>query len=405
MNCERFEGLLVDFMMVEIDPYEKDLVNQHLIACPDCSKRLEEYLKIQRVFNEETIPQASPHVLAMLSKRARQEIAKDNPPFWKRWFYSPVFVPVLSTALAISLWIYYGEKDINYSPDEAIYSRDTAAKRVPLAQEQNPPVSENSVLDKIESENPIVLPKQLEGGSRLQGSGGKILEDIKSKPGSVSSGKPSSVSSKASGKKGGVREESVVFLATVAPLEELVNEKDTEKADKATEDLATANLKAESLNVPAPIPLTKTEGESLERGVLAEGQLGKSGGEENRGDMKEVNGAELFLYQEISYDQLLNLALKQQKDGNCEASIRTNKSLLKSSPPPSDLIKGKAYLSLAECYEKKGDLENAILNYQNLEEVSRKQANLVKDKIEALREKMSYLKLGEVKPGDPILEN
>ncbi len=405
MSCERFKGLLVDFMMDEIDPYEKDLVNKHLIACPDCSKRLEEYLKIQRVFNEETMPQASPHVLAMLSKRARQEIAKDNPPFWKRWFYSPIFVPVLSSALAISLWIYYGEKGINYPPDEAIYSRDTAAKRVPSAQEQNPPVGENSVLDKIESENPIVLPKQLEGGSRLKGNGGKILGDIKSKPGSVSSGKPSSVSSKASGKKGGVREESVGYLATVAPLEELVNEKDTEKADKATEDLASVNLKAESLNAPAPIPLTKTEGESLESGVLAEGQLGKSRVEENRGDMKEVNGAELFSYQEIAYDELLNLALKQQKDGNCEASIKTNERLLKTSPPPSDLIKGKAYLSLAECYEKKGDLENAILNYQNLEEVSRKQANLVKDKIEALREKMSYLKLREVKPGDPTLEN
>jgi tetratricopeptide (TPR) repeat protein len=393
MNCDRFEGLLVDFMMDEIDPYEKDLVNKHLTACPNCAKRLGEYLKIRRVFNDETIPQPSPHVLAMLSKRARQELAKDNTPFWKRWFYSPIFVPVLSSALAISLWVYYGEKGINYSPDETIYSRVSAAKRAPSAQEPNPPVSENRVLDKIELENPIVLQKQLEGGSRLQASGEKILEGRKSKPSSISSGKPSSVASKVSGKKVGIREESGGFLEAVAPLEEIFNEKDTEKADKTTEELASANLNAESMNAQALIPPTKTEEESLESGVLAEGQLGKHGEQEIRGNMKEVNEAELSLYQEIAHDELLNLALKQQKDGNCEASIKTNEGLLRTSPPPSDIVKGKAYLSLAECYERKGDLENAILNYQNLEEVSRKQAKLVKDKIEALREKMSYLKL------------
>src|SRR3989337_3296243 len=147
MNCERFEELLIDFMDNEIEPSEREVVKKHLAACPRCSRRLEEYQEIRRIFNEETIPQPSPQVLATISKRARQEVAKEKTPFWKRWFYSPILVPVLSSALAVFVWIYYGQKNIDYSPGETIYSRDAMAKKVPVAEQQNIPLSGNKVLE------------------------------------------------------------------------------------------------------------------------------------------------------------------------------------------------------------------------------------------------------------------
>src|ERR671925_445930 len=109
MNCERFEELLIDFMEEEIDPSEREEVKNHLECCPYCSKRLEDYMKIKRVFNEETLPQPSAQVLSRLSKIARDEVERDKTPFWKKWFYSPILIPLLSSALALFVWFSYSQ--------------------------------------------------------------------------------------------------------------------------------------------------------------------------------------------------------------------------------------------------------------------------------------------------------
>ncbi len=400
MNCERFEELLIDFMDNEIEPSDRGMVKKHLANCSYCSKKLEEYLEIRRIFNEQSPPQPSTHVLAKLSKRARQEVAKEKTPFWKRWFYSPVLVPVLSSALALSVWVYYGQKNINYSPGETIYSRDAMAKKVPMAQQPDIPLSGNKVLEEIKSEKHTILSKPLERGSDVPGIGEKILEGLESKPGSVLSSKPSSASSQTSGKKERIQEESGSSLVAGAPTEELVAEKEVKKADETSEDLASANLETKSMNEPAPIPPAKTEEESLKREVLAEGQLEEPAEQEIREDIKKSKEAELLAYRENVYNEQLNLALKQQNEGNCEASLKTNEELLKIFPPPPDSVKEKAYLSLAECYEQKGDLENAISNYNNLQQVVPSQATFAKDKIEALRQKIIQLKARELGPID-----
>ncbi len=400
MNCERFEELLIDFMDNEIEPSDREMVKKHLANCSFCSKKLEEDLEIRRIFNEQSPPQPSTHVLATLSKRARQEVAKEKTPFWKRWFYSPILVPVLSSALALSVWIYYGQKNINYSPGETIYSRDAMAKKVPMAQEPSLPGIGHKVLDKIESEKPSVLSKQLSERSNLPGVEQNIVEGLESKPGSVLFSKPSSASSQTSGKKERIQEESGSSLVAGAPTEELVAEKEVKKADETSEDLASANLETKSMNEPAPIPPAKTEEESLKREVLAEGQLEEPAEQEIREDIKKSKEAELLAYRENVYNEQLNLALKQQNEGNCEASIKTNEELLKIFPPPPDSVKEKAYLSLAECYEQKGDLENAISSYNNLQVVAPVQTKFAKDKIEVLRQKIIQLKARELGPID-----
>lgn len=48
----------------------------------------------------------------------------------------------------------------------------------------------------------------------------------------------------------------------------------------------------------------------------------------------------------------MGLAPKEQREGRCRDSIKTNEEPLRESPPLR--IKVRVYLSLAECYEKEG---------------------------------------------------
>jgi hypothetical protein len=87
----------------------------------------------------------------------------------------------------------------------------------------------------------------------------------------------------------------------------------------------------------------------------------------------QLSGAETGLegYETVSkYSTQLTLALKQQMEGDCGASVRTNKAILNSTPVPPDYIRAYSYRSLAECYEKTGDAKKAIENYVLLMKVS-----------------------------------
>jgi len=70
------------------------------------------------------------------------------------------------------------------------------------------------------------------------------------------------------------------------------------------------------------------------------------------------------------YAAELTLALKQQMEGDCAASVRTNRAILNSTPAPPDYIRAYSYRSLAECYEKTGDAKKAVENYVLLIKVS-----------------------------------
>jgi tetratricopeptide (TPR) repeat protein len=95
-------------------------------------------------------------------------------------------------------------------------------------------------------------------------------------------------------------------------------------------------------------------------------------------------------YQEYQYYARLNLALKQQNEGDCEQAIKTNEELLKTSPSPPGPVQAKAYLSLAECYEREGNWVEAISNYNNLQKVAPEQSTFAKNKIAGILQK-SYL--------------
>ena len=97
------------------------------------------------------------------------------------------------------------------------------------------------------------------------------------------------------------------------------------------------------------------------------------------------------------YSGQLRLALRQQTEGDCDASIKTNETLLQSSPEPPGYVRAQSYRSLAECYEKQGKLDLAVVNYTQLREVSPEESSFAESKITAIRQK-SVHKLGIASP-------
>jgi len=84
----------------------------------------------------------------------------------------------------------------------------------------------------------------------------------------------------------------------------------------------------------------------------------------------------------------LNVALNQQKAGDCESAIITNENNLKNSPAAPEKIKEQTYLSLAQCYEQQNKYAKAIENYNYLQQVAPTQKIFATKKIQELNFKV-----------------
>jgi len=88
----------------------------------------------------------------------------------------------------------------------------------------------------------------------------------------------------------------------------------------------------------------------------------------------------------------LNVALNQQKAGDCESAIITNENNIKNIPTAPDEIKEQTYLSLAQCYEQQNKYAKAIENYNYLQQVAPTQKIFATKKIQELNFKVQNLK-------------
>jgi hypothetical protein len=365
MNCEKFEELLIDLIEGVIEPSDIELVKRHLATCQDCSKKRDEFMEIRSVFNGETHTEPSPEVLARLSRIARGELQRDNVPFWRKWFYSPILVPVLTTGLALFIWISYGQKDVEYGPDDAIYSTKVMAKKMPMVQEPNfPGVREEAV------------------------------SNLESKQGSLLSEEPISAPPLASEKKRRIEEGTTARSGEPAPAKEMIARRGVKEHDEYSRhrDEVSDKLEASAIEEPDSEPKFEAEEEAFEVGSLSKGRSGETEEQRFQEVKQRSNIPASFTYTETMYKDKLDLGLRQQKEGNCEASIKTNEGLLNLTPPPTDQVKVKAYLSLGECYEQMGEWEKAVSNYKNLQKTSPEQTAFAVEKIEYIRRQTRLLK-------------
>ena len=132
MKCERVEELLIDYLQGEIEPSENRLVENHLQKCHNCSAKFSEFKEIRGAFQSEILPRPSQKVLETLTIKAKQDLSKEKISFWKKWFYSPVLIPTLTTALALMIWIDYKDSNQPQFDDNAeYYSREVMAEKIP----------------------------------------------------------------------------------------------------------------------------------------------------------------------------------------------------------------------------------------------------------------------------------
>ena len=128
MNCERCSELLIEYVHGGLGPEERESVAAHLGGCEECSREFEEYAEIRRVVTEESVlPEPSREVMSRLSKAARDSVAREKRPFWRRLPLSPILIPALTTAIALTVWFYYGQGGGRYAD---MVSRDVMANKM-----------------------------------------------------------------------------------------------------------------------------------------------------------------------------------------------------------------------------------------------------------------------------------
>ena len=329
MNCEECSGLLIDYIEGELTGEELRTLEEHLKDCPDCMLELEHYREIRTAAREEALPEVSVEVLSSLSEAASKSVKKVKEPFWKKWSYSPILVPTLSAAIALSVWFYYGQDGIDGI--DTIATREVGAAKMKTVENTGEALSDSS-----EQEEMAAIEREQDEEATLQ----TAVTEEQEKPPAESRIKPASPAEQKA--------------AENNPAKGVLSKKDVTEEDTVTF---------------------------------------RSGDEAGRLEPLEKSEGQLKAVHPIlpDYKGDLQLAQRQQLEGNCEASIKTNQALLKTAPPPPADVQAGSYKSLAECYEKTGDMANAITSYKNLSRVDPSQEGLVNERLAELKIDAAYM--------------
>ncbi len=252
--------------------------------------------------------------MSRLSKAARDDVARERRPFWKRLPLSPILIPALTTAVALMVWFYYGQGGGGYMDT---VSRDVMARK--MKAKDSGMETAGQAAPEMKREYPVEAE-----------------------------------SSPAMSERGAANE--VMPAAPAAPPAELYSLSD-EARDAAV-----------------------TEGDSdVKEEALSEAAAKKSSPARPMTQAESLSAAAAN-----DYSGRLLLALRQQNEGDCDASIKTNETLLQSTPEPPGDVRARSYRSLAECYEKQGKLDLAVVNYTQLREVSPEESSFAETRIMAI---------------------
>ena len=406
MDCKYIEEILVDYVEEFLDPQKRKLVDSHLAACSECSRKIDEYRSIKNVFKSEVLPEVSPTVMENLRNEAQRKTGTKTS-FWKRWLYYPLLIPALSTAIALMVWINYRDNQ-KYNPDNSnIYSTEVMAKKDnqerPL--ESSSTTEQESVNKSEDIANDLVMADKPDNNNEPYDTNYRGDNDFRQKipleskktdleelpsTGNISDVKSKLVNrkkntgetsveqdSQRSGEKNELRPGRHMISESADDISEIeVSDHDVRNIGdiKATENLVITDNK---YKIPEVVnPESKSVVTSKE-------------------DFKNIDESKLkkpeppHLIVDKKYLDELNTALKKQQTGDCDTAIKINENLLQKSPEPSGNIKAQSYLSLAECYEQKNNYLKSIENYYLLKQVAPSKSSYAGKKIDELQIKIN----------------
>ena len=453
MKCERVEELLIDYLAGEIEPQENKIIQAHLQQCHNCSTKYEEFKQIQSAFRSETLPEPSKDLLQNLSAKARQDLRHEHVPFWRKWFYSPILIPTLTTAIALMIWINVGGDNTSefgdFDDQPEYYSREVMAEKIPqqeiagkaivkgqgnfrakddlAGRKQNAPASASNIAEGERRRDAAAPSLRGETPERQERSFKKV---------------PSSIAGK---NERSAEQQKSAEQARQKILDELENKKTVEYENQAIakdsmNGVYNEQSKPQSPAAPADPNKKDDDGFSFSLGsskVMAKKVYRPSGdveldsvGRDNK-ELADQDGHDYATSAKVSEQvrsaekteklksieeedsrliavdtpkeladkdtlKQLGVALKQQRAGDCESAIATNEYNLKNSPGAPASVKEQTYLSLAQCYEQQNMFVKAIENYNYLQQVSPSQKPFATQKIEELNFKVQNMNVPAV---------
>ncbi len=386
MNCETCNDLLMDYIYGELDKNDTDLITRHLDTCPECSVQYSQYIQIKNVVNDEPHTTPSNHLVSGLLKTAKQELnSEKDPSFWKKWFYSPILVPAMGSIIALSVWVHYGD-DISINSNE-FSGRVTAginskSDDMPEGALQAELVEENKVTVEKAPAKPAAVDDVSAMTARTKDNNELFTDQEEPLPESlpvaeIKSRKaaPAMMAAKSS-KKEQVTADNLADSPKEVASSDLLN-----SAHEPSVGAQEPRLSKVSLARQSPRRFMKSSGFAAGAGTSLVEPISATS------NTPSSISANRSSYRMDKYNERLQTALRYQRLGDCNASIKTNEALISHSPPPPNKVMKQAYQSLGECYERLGQWYEAVINYVNLRQMAPERREMVNRRIERIQQK------------------
>ncbi|MEM7007874.1 MAG: zf-HC2 domain-containing protein [Thermodesulfobacteriota bacterium] len=345
MECKECSELLLEYLSGELSQEQKDSIKDHLSSCSDeCLKEFEELTLIKMAANNQALPEVSSQTLQNISKEASVKTNLGQKTFWNKWGFRPILVPALTTAIALSVWFYYGYDAANIGPEIStiktpVQANEPAGGQTTFSDENVQ--MEGAVLrqeEQLYAEDNI-LEHSIESDARN-------LQPIPPPPPAV----PAPMESK--------ELELNPELEQVKKKQLPKNEKSQVMAKNKSEVSPQSNVQSDLSNQDLEL---REKGEAI--------------------------------------------IASQKNKTNCDLSIRTNEAFLNSNMPQSKSSQQKSYKELAECYEEQGEFDKAITNYMNLQQVAPEESYFANTRIQAIQDKIELDRLKKEESSNSVPSN
>lgn len=377
MDCKDSQTMIVDYFLDDLDEILKDNLLSHLKECSECREsyvKYKELLSISRVKDPDNLPRYE--IIDRLQQIARMNSNKDESRF-KRFFQLPVLVPVISATMVVMIFF-------NIQPSKEV--KVASDKPAELIQE-------NSVV-LAEAVAPVDYSSQMSNMKKSKQN--KEKDEVKKTDTSFDSSlvvrsdfspnlKKEVLISKIN--------DDLSFISKAKP--QFIQNVDSEYFAKSQEKPSPAKNE-DNENIVEPDEVLTSDSLAFRSDfTLKEDIAGKGVSLSfNEGSLEsfEVASADNARSQMLStrlneFDQDFTDNKREKSDENlsdtsefCDKKINENLRLLEDSDISIE-EKKSAHITLAECYELKGNWQEALNNYQSLKSFENSPNNNYQEKI------------------------
>ena len=136
MSCSRMESRLLEYIDGRLKEKEQREMEKHLVACPACTVRVNEFRSVSSLLDE--LPQIEPSAAFDVRVRARIAAEPVQQDWWAWLGAAPRILVAASMLLLATVWVGHRKPD---STNTASFNN--TGDETPIIQDQDLPVLEN----------------------------------------------------------------------------------------------------------------------------------------------------------------------------------------------------------------------------------------------------------------------